>query len=204
MMASIVLTLIGPDRPGLVSAIAQRVAAADGNWLGSRMSSLAGQFAGLLHVSVPDDKADTLIDGLSSLERDGLRLVIARGRADGQPVGERDPGQNQPGLTVTGDTVAQGAAGHASGESAMPFTMELSGLDRPGIVRDLADALAQRGISIEDMETGFFSAPFSGEGMFEMTADLRVPPGMTRDSLQALLDEMASRHVVEISLGAGT
>jgi len=51
-----VLTLIGPDRPGLVESVAARVAAHGGNWLESRMAHLAGQFAGILRVEVPAER----------------------------------------------------------------------------------------------------------------------------------------------------
>ena len=45
-MTDLVLTLIGPDRPGLVEAVAEVVARHGGNWLESRMAHLAGKFAG--------------------------------------------------------------------------------------------------------------------------------------------------------------
>ena len=49
----VVLTLVGPDRPGLVEAVADAIAAQGGNWLESRMSHLAGRFAGILRVELP-------------------------------------------------------------------------------------------------------------------------------------------------------
>ena len=54
-MPNLVLTLIGPDRPGLVEAVAQPIAANGGNWLESRMAHLGGKFAGILRVDVPAD-----------------------------------------------------------------------------------------------------------------------------------------------------
>ena len=49
-MRSLVMTLIGPDQPGLVDALARVIAAQDANWLDSRMAHLGGQFAGILRV----------------------------------------------------------------------------------------------------------------------------------------------------------
>ena len=80
-MADLVLTLIGRDRPGLVEAVAERVTAHGGNWLESRMAHLAGHFAGLLHVEVPDDRAGALATALGELERFGLRVVAHGGTA---------------------------------------------------------------------------------------------------------------------------
>jgi glycine cleavage system regulatory protein len=45
-MTSLVLTVIGPDRPGLVEALAETIASYGANWLESRMSHLEGWFAG--------------------------------------------------------------------------------------------------------------------------------------------------------------
>lgn len=77
MTQSLVLTIIGPDKPGLVESVAQAVAAHGGNWLESRMAHLANQFAGIVHVQVPDDQSAGLHDALRSLESQGLRIVIA-------------------------------------------------------------------------------------------------------------------------------
>lgn len=74
MTASLVLTLIGPDRPGLVEALSRTVADHGANWLESRMAHLAGHFAGMVRVSVPADRADALAAALRSLE--GLKVLV--------------------------------------------------------------------------------------------------------------------------------
>ena len=76
-MTDLVLTLIGPDRPGLVESVAERVTAHGGNWLESRMARLAGQFAGILRVEAPPENLDALRSALESLESQGLRVVAA-------------------------------------------------------------------------------------------------------------------------------
>lgn len=72
-MARLVLTLVGEDRAGLVQAVADAVAAHGGNWERSEMAELAGAFAGIVLVSVPDDALDALSAQLDSL--DGLLQV---------------------------------------------------------------------------------------------------------------------------------
>ena len=57
-MTALTLTLIGRDRVGLVRSLSERVAAAGGNWLESRMARLAGQFAGILLVDVPEAEVE--------------------------------------------------------------------------------------------------------------------------------------------------
>ena len=72
---SFVLTLIGPDKPGLVDTLATAVAEHGGNWAESRMIHLGGQFAGLLRVELPEDQRDALLQALGRLQDDGLRIV---------------------------------------------------------------------------------------------------------------------------------
>ena len=50
-MATLVLTLIGDDRAGLVNAVAEVVARHGGNWERSQMAELAGKFAGIVLVT---------------------------------------------------------------------------------------------------------------------------------------------------------
>jgi len=57
MMKSLVVTLIGPDRPGIVSLVSERAQGFGANWAGSRLASLAGQFAGMVHFEVPAENA---------------------------------------------------------------------------------------------------------------------------------------------------
>jgi glycine cleavage system regulatory protein len=74
-MTDLVLTLIGPDHPGIVDA----VAAHGGNWLESRMAHLAGKFAGVLRVEVAEDRVDALKAALDRLQVAGLRIVVEHG-----------------------------------------------------------------------------------------------------------------------------
>jgi glycine cleavage system regulatory protein len=77
-MASLILTIVGPDRPGLVRALSEAVAARGGSWLESRMARLAGQFAGIVLVEAPE----SLLDDLRALEGQGLRIVAQGGVAE--------------------------------------------------------------------------------------------------------------------------
>lgn len=82
MHTSFVLTIIGPDRRGLVESLAETIAAYEGNWLESRMAHLAGQFAGLLWITVPNDHAEALKAALQGLEGGDLRITIEPGAGE--------------------------------------------------------------------------------------------------------------------------
>jgi glycine cleavage system regulatory protein len=77
-MPSLVLTLIGPDRPGLVESVARVVRAQNGNWLESRMAHLAGQFAGIVRVEVADEDVDGIRRALEGLETAGISITARR------------------------------------------------------------------------------------------------------------------------------
>ena len=86
-MAQLVLTAIGDDRAGLVSALADVVAEHGGNWERSQMAELAGKFAGIVLVSVPDDRSDHLIAALEPLQ--GMLDVTAQVGIGEQPESKR-------------------------------------------------------------------------------------------------------------------
>ena len=76
MQRSLVMTVIGQDRPGLVESVAGLVAEHGGNWLESRMSRLGGQFAGILRVEVPAEREAPLVAALKALAAQGLTVVV--------------------------------------------------------------------------------------------------------------------------------
>jgi glycine cleavage system regulatory protein len=166
----LVLTVLGEDRPGLVESVAHVIATHGGNWLESRMARLAGKFAGILRASVPSTNTAALTVALQELEAQGLRLLIDWSASD-------EPAQNYRQLTL-----------------------DLLGNDHLGIIRDVAHALAQRGINIEALDTAYLSAPMSGEMLFKATAQLRVPLRVIIAELQDSLERLAHDLMVDITL----
>lgn len=170
MKTSFVLTLIGRDRPGLVSAVAARATAVGANWLESRLAQLAGQFAGVVRLEVEERDAGRLEAALRELETEGLHLIIERGAVAGTAVTRR----------IT--------------------RLELVGHDRPGIVRDISAVLARHGVSIEELETACESAPMSSEPLFRATAVLEVPASVSLDALRGDLEALANELMVDLNL----
>ena len=79
MSVPLVITFVGPDRAGLVSAVSDAVAAQGGAWLESRLARLAGQFAGIVRADVGEAQADALEASLRALP--GLAVTVTRGGA---------------------------------------------------------------------------------------------------------------------------
>jgi glycine cleavage system regulatory protein len=169
-MTDLVLTLLGPDRPGIVELLAGVISAHGGNWLESRMSHLAGKFAGILRAELPSDRVAAALIALAALETRGLKVIA--------------------------ETAAPVALLPA--ERRMEF--ELVGLDRPGIVREISQLLASNDVNVEDLVTNRSSAPMSGEMLFEARAHVRVPATTDVARLRADLERLASDLVVEVKL----
>lgn len=83
MSKSYIITFIGDDRPGLVEDLAQVIADEGGNWLESRLSQLAGKFAGIIRVSLDSGDSKSFQSALEDLTRKGLSVRVHP--ADGEP-----------------------------------------------------------------------------------------------------------------------
>jgi glycine cleavage system regulatory protein len=96
------MTVIGNDRPGLVDSVATIVAEHGGNWLESRMSRLGGQFAGIVRVEAPAEKAQQLTDALKALHVRGLAIVVHSDQQQSGPARRTNileiVGQDRPGI----------------------------------------------------------------------------------------------------------
>lgn len=78
--------------------------------------------------------------------------------------------------------------------------VDLVGPDHPGIVREIAHCLAERGVSVEEMETDIRGAPMGGGLLFYARARLRVPAGLSENALRDALEALAATLTVDISL----
>ena len=78
MQCYLIMTVLGSDRPGLVSSLADTVARHGGNWLDSRMARLAGQFAGIVRIECPAGAVDGLLHELHTPGIAGLTVQAAR------------------------------------------------------------------------------------------------------------------------------
>lgn len=101
MQIPMVMTLIGPDRTGLVESVASAVARHGGNWLESRMCRLGGEFAGILRITIPADEKAPLLAALQKIS--GLNVTVHAGQAPVATMPGRQTrleivGQDRPGI----------------------------------------------------------------------------------------------------------
>ncbi len=154
----------------LVKALADVVSANGGNWERSHLAELAGTFAGVVVVTVPDRQADRLRAALEPL--DGLLNVAVRAAA-------REPKSATPLRQVR---------------------LELLGNDRPGIVAAVSGVLARHGVGVADLQTATREAPMAGGVLFEATAVLTAGSDVPLEAVRADLEELASEILVDLSV----
>lgn len=96
------LTIIADDRPGIIETVSDVIASNGGNWLESSMSRLAGKFAGILLVEIPEQLQQALISKLETLHDQGIRIHTESSQAktpsSGQSIFLSVVGNDRPGI----------------------------------------------------------------------------------------------------------
>jgi glycine cleavage system regulatory protein len=169
MQMSLVLTVLSDDRPGLVKMLSDVLKEYQGNWTESRMIHLAGKFAGLLMVSVPESEFDNLVSALHDLEDDGLEISV-----------------DATAVETTADTVET-------------LELEVLGQDSPGIINRITNQLLTLSVNIEELSSEQRSAPMSAELLFYAKLSLGLPKGVTAEQVQEALEELPNQLMVDIN-----
>lgn len=170
MTTPVVLTFVGDDRPGLVNALAEIVAASGATWLDSRSVRLKGKFAGVALVGVPGDRLTGLELSLRQLSHQGLRIAL-------EPAAEAEAEAKAP-----------------------IVALDILGRERAGIVRDVTGALTRLGVNIEEFTSSLEREPFTGAEMFRARARLSVPSNLKLDDLRRALERLAGEIMVDLAI----
>lgn len=172
-MATLILSVVGSDRPGLTEALAGAVFSAGGNWLESHLSRLGGLYVGSVLVDLEEARVEALRAAVGAVDAQGLEVRIA---------------------------AAAPSAAEATGE-VVGFSVV--GQDRPGIVRQVTGVVSGLGANIETFETRLSVEPHSGAPLFHLEARLRLPPTLKADAVQAALEAISGEIMVDVALTAG-
>ena len=173
--SSLIVTLIGMDRPGLVAIVAGVVADHQGNWVESRMAHLAGRFAGFLRVLVPTARVEALTTALTHATAGSLTITLERV----EEVSSNFPAV-APGTSLT--------------------ELELIGADHPGIVHAVTAVLLTHGANIWEFESECVAAPMTSTPLFKAKAQIELPEGGQLAALRNDLEAIAADLMVELRL----
>jgi glycine cleavage system regulatory protein len=172
MRTYLVVTITCPDRPGIVERITEVLVAFSANWEESRLARLGGDFAGIAKISVPPEQAEPLARALRDLAQEQLTVVVK----------------------VTQSAAPDAWAGYPL------FELRLVGADHEGIVHRVSAYLASQGINVEALETEMVPAPVSATPLFQMQAQIKVPPGLALAELRRNLDRIGDELGVDIAV----
>jgi glycine cleavage system transcriptional repressor len=172
-MKALALSVIGRDRPGIVSAVSRALLEHGVNIADSQMAILGGHFSMMILLEAPDGTE------LSGLQAD-LDQVKQKLSLDAVSLSEIDPLREratQPSHVVT-----------------------FYGADHPGIVHAVAEALAGREVNITDLDTHLVGE--DGEPVYVMILEVSLPEGFSGSDLEELLGAVAKREKLELSVRA--
>lgn len=168
---ALVITCVGPDRPGLVGEMTRVIAACDGNILDSRMALLGGEFAIIMLVNVAA----------------GLRPQL-----EAELEAYATSADLSLGIRATTTTPAT-----APGRS---YRVQAYTMDHPGIVQQVAAFFGERQCNIAELETSVWSAPHTGTPMFSLDMHISVPAAVASRELRHAFEEFCLDTDLDASL----
>jgi glycine cleavage system regulatory protein len=177
MKQSIVISVLGNDSPGLVESLSKIIVAHQGCWVESRMASLAGKFAGILRVDIPEQQVEAFQEALSTADDLGLSVIFERSQVISQA--NLQASENQ-------------------------FHIELVGQDQPGIIHRISTELAKINASVDELHTEVTEASMSGENLFKADMTIHIASDVSSAEIQDVLEDLANELIVDIDLVDGT
>ena len=169
----LVLSALGPDRPGLVAEVTDYLSQHGGNVEDSRMAVLGAEFGILLLVSGTPEEIAAIERDLASLrEKTGLQVISRPTKA---------PEDHRRAPTV-------------------PCLVTAEALDHEGIVRAVSRALSRVGVNIVSLETTAYEAPVTGSPLFRLEARVDCPTGVTVTKVRKAMDEVAEAENLDIDV----
>jgi glycine cleavage system transcriptional repressor len=169
MTTKLVISALGADRPGIVDEISNIIYKHSLNIEDSRMTILGGEFAILLLVSGEQSSIDAIQTQVNEIGQALQMRLMIKLTSESTPI-----------------------------EDAIPYAVEVTALDHPGIVNNISSFFSQRGINIVNLHTESYSAPHTGTPMFA----LHMTIGISADTNIAKLRDAFMQTCEELNLDA--
>ncbi len=171
-MQHFALTIIGRDRPGIVSQVTEILYQLGCNIADSSCSILGGQFSMILIISNPEiNSKKDFGNAFAPLEEDNLSVFIRTLK----PGGEQRP--------------------ELAGELCM---ISVYGADQPGIVYRVAKELGDRKINITDLNTKLIGE--ASRPVYVMMIEAVLPEGTEVETVEEWMTELKQQLQVDISV----
>ncbi len=175
MQETLIFNVIGRDEPGVVESVSAAVQSVNGNWQSSRMTTLSGQFVGIVQISLARDRVAEFEESLE-------RVAATR-----------------PGVKV--DVLHRSSAldSHATTDEERRVHLEIIGQDRTGIVSSISHLLAESGVNVVELSTDCKEAPWAGGTLFHTQAKLDLASDTDEERLLWNIESLADDLMVDLS-----
>jgi glycine cleavage system transcriptional repressor len=171
VMSQLIISALGPDRPGIVGELTGHLHSEGGNILDSRMVNLRGEFAIMILLECAQDAATKLATELPQI---GAKMKLK--------------------MTVTPQETA------TTVRSGIPYRLKTYSMDQPGIVARLTGVLRSLGVNIEELTARQDSAPFAGSPLFVTEMMITVPPNVALSKVRAELESAGNEMNCDVDL----
>jgi glycine cleavage system transcriptional repressor len=173
-MAQLIVTAVGPDRPGLVADITRHVFEVGASLADSRMVNLRGHFALLALI---EGTSEALASLRRKLESDGAGMGLRLEMYEAAVSPSRAPG-------------------------GVPYRLKVYSNDQPGIAARVTALLRQHSVNVEELETRIDSAPFAGTPLFVLEGVVTLPQGTSARKMRGELEALGEKIGCDIDLDA--
>lgn len=176
-MEELVITAVGPDRPGLIGSLTAPLYEAWANVADSRMVNLRGQFALVLLAEVEREHLDSVKQRMAQVAEElGLTLQFRGGAAV--------------------DEVRASSVG-------VPLRLRVFALDQPGLVHRITDLLQRHGVNVEELTTRSQPRAQTGAPLFSMELIITVPSSVPIRTLRSELERLCDELNCDLDLAHG-
>jgi glycine cleavage system transcriptional repressor len=171
-MQHFALTIIGRDRPGIVSQVTEILYQGGFNIADSSCSILGGQFSMILIISNPEiSSKEEFSETFSPLEEQNLSVYIRTLKPGGE------------------------IRSNLEGELCM---ISVYGADKPGIVYQVAKELGDRSINITDLNTKLVGD--KQNPVYVMMLEAMLPENTEIEEVESWMKELKQKLQVDISV----
>ena len=168
-----IVTALGKDRPGIVAGVTKILFELGCNLEDSAMTRLEGEFAVMLIFSAPArDTEERLRAAFTPLAKRLKLAVHLKPLTQSEARAPRKRGQN--------------------------YLISVYGADRPGIVYQVSQALADAGANIYDVHT--HRSAKGGPSLYLLLLEVEAPARLSLEGLEQRLKRVGQRLRVEVSV----
>ncbi len=168
-LEKLVVTVFAEDRPGIVRTLSDVALSHNASWQESSLSRLCGQFTGIVHFEVTKDKRSVLEASLVALSEQDIHVTV------------------RSGATIKNDS-----------EEVNGLYIMVEANDRPGIVQEITQTLADNNVNVDNIDTEVSSASMAGYMLFKAHLSLAMPEDMSDADLEEILEDVSDDLMVSV------